>query len=266
MLTGLLDRISKTLQLPVASSTPPVFAESFDPDTYTRENARQIFPNLPALNCFMGVCDDGYPMLIELEQAGNGAILIISDDPDGRTDLTQMMAESTAAANASVEFKFTVIYSDEGVWKPMLNDQKLGGYILAKIPANHEKATDWILQLALLAEERSFGKRLGANIMLILDEAEFLQTADANIRSNFVWLCQYGPQFGIRPVISLSSEAALDMPELIQHIRTRIYGRMPNRAAFHLSSFSGLETENFEEDRQYIVRSENSWIHFWTPR
>ena len=56
------------------------------------------------------------------------------------------------------------------------------------------------------------------------------------------------------------------MPELIQHIRTRIYGRMPNRSAFHLSAFSGLDTENFEEDRQYVVRSENSWIHFWTPR
>ena len=102
MLTGLLDRISKTLQLPVHPTTPPAFAVSFDPDTYTRENARQIFPTLPALNCFMGVCDDGFPMLIELEQAGNGAILIISDDPDGRTDLTQLMAESTAAANASV--------------------------------------------------------------------------------------------------------------------------------------------------------------------
>jgi len=266
MLTGLLDRITKTLQLPAAHVAPPAFAESFDPDTYNREDARQVFSTLPALNSFMGVCDDGFPMLIQLEQTGNGAILIISDDPHGRTELTQLMAESSAGSNSSSEFKFTVIYSNELNWKPLLENASLGSYLLAKIPASHEKATDWILQLALLAEERSFGRRLGANILVFMDEADFLRTADANVRSNFVWLCQYGPQFGIRPVISLSSEAALEMPELIQHIRTRIYGRMPNRSAFHLSSFSGLDTEDFEEDRQYIVRSENSWIHFWTPR
>ena len=54
MLTGLLDRISKTLQLPVAPSAPPVFAESFDPATYTRENARQIFPKPARIELFHG--------------------------------------------------------------------------------------------------------------------------------------------------------------------------------------------------------------------
>ena len=254
------------MQLPTSQPPLQVQLAALNPDTYNWEDAREGFAALPRMNCLLGVCEDGYPMLIELDQVGNGTILLISDDPQGRTDLAQLMAESTLISNPASEFKFSVIYSEEDAWKDFLADPQNSNHLLAKIGSSHNKACDWILQLALLAEERSFGRRLGANNLFILDEADFLQTADANVRSNFVWLCQYGPQFGIRPVISLSSEAALEMPELIQHIRTRIYGRMPNRAAFHLSSFSGLDTEDFEEDRQFIVRSENSWIHFWTPR
>ena len=265
MLTGLLDRISRTMQRPALQPKPIEVMQAYDLDTYSLADASQIFATMPAMNCFLGVCEDGYPMLIELEQSANGTILVVSDDPQGRTDLAQVMVASSLAANPASQFKYSVIYSDEGAWKSFLEDPQNTQHLLAKIGSSHTKAGDWILQLALLAEERSFGRRLGANTLLILDEADFLQNADANVRNNFVWLCQYGPQFGIRPLISLSSEAALEMPELIQHIRTRIYGRMPNRAAFHLSAFSGLDTEDFEEDRQFIVRSENNWIHFWTP-
>lgn len=264
MLSGILERITRVVQPePIAQPASPV--ENLDPENYTLEEARQIFPNLPELNSFLGVCEDGYPMLIDLNQSGNGAILIISSDRQGRTDLVQMMAESSLRSNPSSQFKFSVVFSDLQPWQDFLENREHNSHLMAKMSADSPKATDWILQLALLAEDRSFGRRLGASILLILDEAEFLQNADNNVRSNFVWLCQYGPQFGVRPVISLSAEAALEMPEIIQHIRTRIYGRMPNQASFHLSSFSGLNTEEFETDQQYVVRSQNNWIHFWTP-
>lgn len=204
-------------------------------------------------------------MLIDLNQTGNGAILVISADQQGRTDLVQMMAESSLRSNPSSQFKFSVVFSDLESWQDFLDDRNHSSHLMARMSADSPKATDWILQLALLAEDRSFGRRLGASILVVLDEADFLQTSDNNVRSNFVWLCQYGPQFGVRPVISLSAEAALEMPEIIQHIRTRIYGRMPDQASFHLSSFSGLNTEEFEADRQYVVRSQNNWIQFWTP-
>jgi len=265
MLTGLLDRISRTLQTPGLYPTPPAMVERYDPETYTLEEARQGFATLPEMNCFLGVCEDGYPMLIQLAKPGNGAILLLSDDARSRTDLAQLMIESSVDRNAPTEFKFSVIHSAEENWKSFLEDGKNASHLLARLGSNSSKASDWILHLALLAEERSFGRRLGANTLVFLDEADFLEGVDANVRSNFIWLCQYGPQFGIRPVVSLSSEAALEMPEVIQHIRTRIFGRMSNSNAFHLSSFSGLETEDFDAEREFIVRSENSWIPFWTP-
>ena len=266
MFTGLLDRISKTLQLPSLPVAPLGFTEPIDSVNYRLDDVSPNFPTLPAQSAFLGLCEDGYPMLIQLDQPNNGSILIVSDDAAGRTRLAQVMADSACAANPASDFKISVIYSNENHWGKKLDDANARGYLMAKTSATSSKATDWILQLALLAEDRSFGRRQGANLLVILDEADFLLDADNNVRSNFLWLCQNGPHFGIHPLISVSSEIALEMPEILNHIRTRIYGRMPNRSAFHLSGFSGLESENFEEGRQYVVRNENLWIPFWTPR
>jgi len=266
MFTGLLDRISRTLQMPSLPVAPLGFTEPIDSVNYRLEDVSSSFPTLPAQSAFLGLCEDGYPMLIQLDQPNNGSILIVSDDAAGRTRLAQVMADSACAANPASDFKVSVIYSHENHWTKKLDDANARGYLMAKTSATSSKATDWILQLALLAEDRSFGRRQGANLLVILDEADFLLDADNNVRSNFLWLCQNGPHFGIHPLISVSSEIALEMPEILNHIRTRIYGRMPNRSAFHLSGFSGLESENFEEGRQYVVRNENLWIPFWTPR
>lgn len=266
MFTGLLDRISRTLQTSSLPFTPLGFTEPIDPLTYRLEDVTVNFPTLPPQSAFLGLCEDGYPMLIQLNQPNNGSILIVSDDAAGRTRLAQVMADSACAANQAADFKFTVIYSNEDLWSKKLEEANNRGYLMAKTRATSSKATDWILQLALLAEDRSFGRRQGANLLVILDEADFLLDADNNVRSNFLWLCQNGPHFGIHPLISVSSEVALEMSDILNHIRTRIYGRMPNSSSFQLSGFSGLESESFEEGRQYIVRNENLWIPFWTPR
>ena len=102
-------------------------------------------------------------------------------------------------------------------------------------------------------------------ILFMIDNFEFITRTDTDVRLNFEWLCNNGPDAQIWPVFTLPTLQALEMGRWIRYFRTRVIGKMINPTAHRLSIYGGLDTTGFDPKRQFAIRIQDQWFKFWLP-
>ncbi len=250
--------------VPSAAAPRPVPAND-GPAVLSLEQFLQRYRDLPEQTAALGYCDDKLPVLFDFTQASAGPLLILGDHGCGKTNLIQVLLASAARANAPHQFKYLIVGSHPEEYASLAEEDSKARHCIDLLGTYDQQAQKAIVRMASLAEERYNHHRVDPPALLVIDDLKFIATADTDLRLNFEWLVKHGPAVRVWPVVALQTESALDMGRWTAHFRTRVIGRMPEKAANRLGLYTGLGANDLHAGKQFGVYVNETWMRFWVP-
>jgi hypothetical protein len=241
-----------------ASECPPV-------DAMDLTQFLQRFNRLPKFTLPIGINEDCNPVLFDLKDPRPGPILVLGDEPEANTRFLRLMVSAIDAREDAPDIKFMVISSQPEQWAEWIGALRVPDCCLGLLSSLDGEADEWVIRLAERVEQRLNGRHMNGPIVFMIDNFNFIAHTDTDVRLNFEWLCSNGPEAQIWPVFTLPTLQALEMGRWIRYFRTRVMGKMANQAAARLSIYGGLQTDDFDPERQFAIRVQDRWLKFWLP-
>jgi len=233
-------------------------AVSFPVQPSLRDVLEQFTP-LPADALFIGVAEDGLPVLLNLSDPAPGPILVTSDSGCGKTNLLRLLAHTTDILQDPGDLQFGVITAFPDEWSSLENSPNSLGIW----PVFHETASELLSMLVSWAGRYRRGRQV---VLLLLDDLSRVTGMDAGATEDLTWLLLNGPGRGIWPVATLNSSAVADLSSWTRYFRTRIFGHVGQ------SQLAGASTGNPECDLeslfpgiQFTLQRQRDWLDFWIP-
>jgi hypothetical protein len=213
---------------------------------------------LPHTALFLGLAEDGLPVLLDLYDPIPGPILVIADKASGKTELLQMVARAAELLHTPSDVQSGIItqYPDE--WKNFQGSQSTVG-----IYVTQENTTQELLQSLVTWAHNNKGE--GQSILLLIDDLEAITKLDQQTEQNLRWLLLRGPSRHVWPIVTVNASRARDMETWLGFFRTRLFGRTLDARDSHLIAndpnkvFDGLSAS------QFTMREGNNWLNFWAP-
>jgi hypothetical protein len=214
---------------------------------------------LPHTALFLGLAEDGLPVLLDLYDPIPGPILIMADKAGGKTTLLQMIARAVELLHNPSDVQFGIItqYPDE--WKNFQGNQSTVG-----IYATQENTTVELLQSLVSWAHNNKGE--GQSILLLIDDLEAVTKLDQQTEQNLRWLLLRGPSRRVWPIITINASRAHNMETWLGFFRTRIFGYVQNPSDSHFAASDPNKVFNdLIAGSQFTMREGNTWLNFWAP-
>ncbi len=214
---------------------------------------------LPRTALFLGVAEDGLPVLLDLYDPIPGPILIVGDQASGKTTLLQMVARAVELLHipSSVQSGIITQYPDE--WKNFQGSQSTVG-----IYATQENNTSELLQSLVTWAHNNKGE--GQSILLLVDDLEAISKLDQQAQQNLRWLLLRGPARRVWPIVTINASSARNMETWLGFFRTRLFGHIHNPLDSHF--IANDEKKMFDDliaGSQFTMREGNNWLNFLIP-
>ncbi len=157
----------------------------------------------------LGICDDGLPLLIDLCNHNLGSVLISGRQFTANQLLLRIMLKATILLNPPQYVQLSVITHHVNTFESDLTASHCHGILRPNI----REASELVMELCALVEQRNSGRQRGPAIILAIDELNTLICeVDENIRSHFSWLLREGPFAKVWPIACISEDLYL-LPE-----------------------------------------------------
>lgn len=226
-------------------------------------------PDLPAQTAVLGVCDDGYPVLLDLFDPAPGAVIAIGDEREELLDLLRVAVSSIASRSTPRSVQMLIVTCDPPAWQEWIQAQGYERYCMGIIAAeNADAQREWILQLGDWTEQRREGQRSGPPVLLVMDTLSFLPRLDYDVRLNFDWLVKEGPAAQIWPLAAISSDLALALGarRMLRAFRTRVFGFTADPAFYvQQANIPQTDAQNFGRPGEFAVQLGGEWMRFHLP-
>ncbi len=210
------DRAKEIRKDPQVTTSPP----------YTVGALLGAIQPVPARSVLLGRCTDGLPFLMELGDPTLGAILIGCEAGHGKTHQLQVIVESALRTQSPRHLQVAVLTLNPNEWSSLSQEGTAGRYLRGLSAWYDPQAEELIAELIALAEARRQGERLGADVLLVLDDLNAVEDLSWEAQVNLRWLLEYGAQSGVWPVATLNADRASDLRYWVDPFRTRILGRV----------------------------------------
>ena len=230
----------------------------------SREDYFSHLERLPVQTLSLGLCEDGLPVLLDLQDPRPGALLILGAAQSGKTGFLQLMLQTLILNNSAYEASYAVIYSREEEWRSYCDRGWQRGYCIEAVASYESGVVELVHKMASLAEQRYSGRHLGPPVLLVIDDLHLLLQVDLEVRLNLEWLCKNGPAMGVWPVASLPASQAQAFSHWVELFTTRVFGHMSRLEAGRLGA-PRLDAERLLSGRQFSVQIQNEWTPFWLP-
>jgi len=231
----------------------------------TFEDFLERYKDLPVQTVAFGYDENYLPLLFDLGEEHSEPLVVIGDPKSGKTRFLQTFLHLSMSFNSSEVLNFVVITSTPDEYEILEHLGNVSRHCLGVVSADDPEAAEWILRLAETAEERLSTLDLSPAILLVLDDLQFIQSLDTEVRLNLEWLLRNGPDGHVWVIGAISTSAALTMGRYISQFRTRILGKMPDRHAIRLGLYPGLKSHDLTAGQQFAVYLNQSWLPFWVP-
>ena len=215
---------------------------------------------VPPYSALIGMCEDGLPFLFDLDDPSAGSILMIGDENSGKTRLMQTILLSASALNPPERVMFSVITTNPGCYERLGNSSNCH----AILSAYDRLASEWIVELSEITEERRYGRNRGnVEILAIDDLAAFVQNNDYEVNAYLNWLVQHGPHSAVWPMATiLPAQAWRIQGGLQEAFGTLLTGWTSSN---QLPPASQLRRANPGDPESFITRLGEEWVRFWVP-
>lgn len=224
---------------------------------------------LPAQTSILGVCEDGLPVLLDLNDPTPGSLLVIGDDRSSQLGLLRTLIASVASRNTARGIQIVVITCDVPAWREWVTAQAYDRYCLSIEGVDQVgDLSDWVMRLGDWIEERRSGQRSGPPILLIMDTLSFLPRLAEDIRQNFEWMVKEGPAARIWPVAAISTDLArlLENRQMLEPFTTHICGLITNQSTLQKVAGTAVpEAASSFQSGQFAVQLGETWLRFSLP-
>ena len=220
-------------------------------------NVLHDYTPLPPEALFLGIANDGLPVLLNLKDPVPGPVLIAGDPGSGKTKLLQIIARAIDGHQRE-NIRFIILTDNTKEWEGF--DQSVS--CEAVLSFNQPLTTNYINSLVEWAHNNKQDKQF---ILLLVDGLEALN-ADKEIHQIFRWLFLRGPARRIWPIVTLNATRTLAVTNWLESFRTRLYGRITGEKYTELLiGSSDFFFQDLIAGAQFTMRENNNWLPFWLP-
>ena len=212
---------------------------------------------LPHTALFLGLAEDGLPVLLDLYDPIPGPILVIADKSSGKTTFLQMIARAAELLHDPSGVQSAIITQHPDEWKNFQNDSIVGIY------STQDKNTHELLQSLVTWAHNNKGE--GQAILLLIDDLEAVTKLDQQAEQNLRWLLLRGPSRRVWPIVTLNASLAQDMETWLGFFRTRLFGCTHDAHDAHFIANDSNKVFDGLSASQFTMREGNNWLNFWVP-
>ena len=214
---------------------------------------------LPREALFLGLAEDGLPVLLNLHDPIPGPMLICADKTSGKTAFQQMIIRGVEMLHTPDDVQSVIITQHPDEWEKFQGRPNTAG-----IYATQEDTTQKLLQSLVAWAHNNRGD--GQSILLLIDDLESLTKIDQATEQNLRWLLLRGPSRRVWPIVTLNPGRAKYMEEWLVFFRTRFFGSIQDSAdANFLTGGSDTFPDHLIAGSEFAMREGSKWLKFWKP-
>ncbi|GAB4521770.1 MAG: hypothetical protein Fur0018_02630 [Anaerolineales bacterium] len=224
---------------------------------------RQTGP-FPHDTVVFGVGENGYPVILELNQPRAGALCVVADAHCGQYNLLRTVLYSLTRLNQPENVCFYAISAEDSWLYPLTQTPHCLG-----VEAPYRRSVDdLLLHLVDVVEARRAGRRPGPNVLVVLDNlGEILSHLEAEFQRDVHFLLCEGPAQGIWPLVYVASADGLRLwREWVVLMGTHVCGYLQDpHLAMRLSLDDTPRATALRPGREFGVFTGGRWLRFAIP-
>jgi hypothetical protein len=157
---------------------------------------------VPPYTAVFGTCEDGVPFLMDLRDPSPGAILILGDPGSGKSRLLRTILTSTSLINSPDKVNYCLITSNDRSFYAVTGKP----HCLAAASPYDRAASDLIMEMSAVTEQRRNGRHRGPAVILAIDDLAKIagERLDYDVFVHFKWLLKEAPKSHIWPIVTLN--------------------------------------------------------------
>jgi hypothetical protein len=216
---------------------------------------------LPRQALFLGLAEDGLPILLKLSDPVTGPLLIAGDSTRGMTAFLRVVAHAVDLTHSPADVKYGVITSHPDEWSVFQDRPNSAGIH----STTHAKDPQEFLHSLVEWAHNNKGQR--QSILLLVDDLEAATRLSQESEQDLRWLLLRGPSRRVWPIAALQSSRAISMEMWLGFFRTRLFGTVrKSPEAQLLTGLSDARLEDLSPESHFTMREGNDWLNFWIPR
>jgi hypothetical protein len=214
---------------------------------------------LPREALFLGMANDGLPVLLNLRDPLPGPILITGDAGSGKTLFLLTIAQSLIRTHQPDAVQFGVITRRPEEWKHNQQSPHLAGLFSPQ----HNGAQEMIHSLAAWAHSNRDARRF---VLLLIDDIEAVTQMEFEAVQQLRWLLLRGSARGAWIFATLEARRYSGIIPWLPSFRTRLFGRISEeRIAGALGADPASGVDRLEAPNHFSLRENGKWLPFWVP-
>ncbi|MBI5840970.1 MAG: hypothetical protein HZB19_12790 [Chloroflexi bacterium] len=214
----------------------------------------------PSEALFLGLAEDGLPVLLNLYDPVPGPLLVTGDPASGKTNLLKVIARAAELMHEPGEVEYSVITSNPDEWVEFQEHENNAGVYSAK----DNTAQDLLYSLVSWAHNNKGEKQ---SVLLLIDDLEPAAKLSHEAEQNLRWLLLRGPSRRVWPIVTLKANRTQQMEAWLGFFRTRMFGNIQNiRDVEILTGLQNIPLDHLISGSQLTMREGNKWLNFWIPK
>jgi hypothetical protein len=216
--------------------------------------------SLPEEAIYLGLGEDGLPILLNPFDSTPGPLLVTGDAESGKTTLLKMVARAVDLIHSPAEVQYCIITKYEDEWNGFEKSENCVGIY----PIQHE-ATSGILE-SLVEYAHSNKGAQQSSVLLLVDDLHETAKLGGLTEQNLRWLLLRGPKRQIWPIVTLNSAKAADLQDWLTFFRTRLFGQTADPEDMKtITGTSLFKLNDLVNGSQFAMREGNKLLKFWVP-
>lgn len=214
---------------------------------------------LPHEAIFLGMAEDGLPVLLNLYDPVPGPILITGDPSSGKTALLQTIARAAELLHPSDKVQYGIITQKPDEWKQFYRNQNSAG-----IFRTTDDNTRELLQSLVRWAHRNKGSE--QSILLLIDDLPSISKLDEKTQQDLRWLLLRGSHRRIWSFVTLNASHAQELGDWLDFFHTRLFGHVENSEdAYFVTGKRDDGLETLTPKTQFALREGNNLLRFLIP-
>lgn len=214
---------------------------------------------LPREALFLGLAEDGLPVLLNLYDPVPGPILIVGDQTSGKTRLLQTIARAADLLHSPSEVQYGIVTSHPQEWKDFHGNQNNAGIFFTQ-----DDNTEELIQSLVTWAHNNKGEQ--QSVLLLIDDIESVAKINPQVEQNLRWLLLRGPSRRVWPIVTLNAGRAQVLKAWLEFFHTRLFGFIENlEAASFITGNSSDTLTHLNAGSQFALREGNKLLNFWAP-
>lgn len=205
---------------------------------------------------FIGLGDDGLPVLLDLEKPLVGSIAFIGDQFAGKQPQLKIIAAAIEELHSPDRVKFAVITDNPIAWRDFKfspNCLNVFSYYDINTAAFLEGVANWA----------SVNQQSGQSIVLLVENVDKSVYLPADARQNLLWLLRNGPENRVWPIVTAHATAyqSRQMDAVRATIVLPVYGKMLTNNDTYFERL-----HNYERRRgEFMLQNDEEIVRFHAP-